>query len=92
MVHTWKAMIYLFDEGETPGSERTSAHVVLTTTSGTLLRSTGTARRRPGDADVPEIGEELAVSRALRRLADDLLAATAADITEIEHHPVTLAA
>jgi len=88
VIHTWKAMIYLFDEGEVPGSERTSAHVVLTTSSGTLLRSTGIARRRPGDADVPEIGAELAVARALHQLADDLLAAAAADITQIQEQPV----
>ena len=37
-----------------------------------------------------EIGEELAVSRALRDVADRLLSATEDDIAEIEHRDVQL--
>lgn len=37
-----------------------------------VFRGAGTARRRPGDPDVPVIGEELASARALRQLADRL--------------------
>jgi hypothetical protein len=40
--------------------------------------------------DVPEIGEEVAVARALRHLADRLLATASDDISQIEHHEVHL--
>jgi hypothetical protein len=40
----------------------------------------GVARRNPRDPDVPEIGDELAVSRVLSELARRLLDAAAGDI------------
>lgn len=88
MATTWKTTIHLFDEDDVPGRRTTTAHAVLTTTAGTSLLGTGHARRRPTDADVPEVGEELAVARALRSLADQLLEATSGDISALEHHPV----
>jgi hypothetical protein len=44
------------------------------------LRSVGQARRAPGDPDLPLVGDELAVGRALRRLASRLLGDAEQDI------------
>ena len=43
-------------------------------------RTAGRARRDPHDRDVPLIGDEIAVGRALRRLADRLLDDAESDI------------
>lgn len=72
---TWHMHIDLFEQDDT-----TRAEVVLRTDAGTELRHIGTARRRPGDRDVPEIGDELATCRALSGLAHELLDAAIADI------------
>ena len=74
---TWNVQIYLFEDGRD-----TRAEAVLRTTAGTELRHTGKARRNPGDRDIPEIGDELAASRALSGLAHDLLDATIADVEQ----------
>ncbi|MGP4057300.1 DUF1876 domain-containing protein [Mycobacterium sp. 4D054] len=51
----------------------------------------GLARRNPNDRDVPVIGDELAVARALSDLAQRLLALTARDIEDVTHeHVVSL--
>ena len=91
MVHTWSVKIFLADAGADDirfADEITTAHAVLTTSSGTSLEGFGHSRRNPADASVPEIGEELAAARALRDLADRLLKATSDDIAQIEHHKV----
>jgi uncharacterized protein DUF1876 len=51
------------------------------------LTGVGLARLSPADQDVPQIGDELAVARALSELAHQLLDATAADIEQITHRP-----
>ena len=51
------------------------------------LTGVGMARRSPEDPDVPRIGDELAVARALSELSHQLLDATAADIERITHRP-----
>lgn len=81
----WHIELYLFEDGKT-----TRAEAVLRTTAGTELRHEGLARRHPRDGDVPEIGEELAVCRALNGLAHDLLESTVADVEENVHGPVQL--
>ncbi|GAA0903705.1 DUF1876 domain-containing protein [Pseudonocardia zijingensis] len=53
----------------------------------TELTGVGVARRSPEDQDVPQIGDELAVARALSELSHRLLDATAADIERITHQP-----
>lgn len=91
MVHTWNVKIHLADtddEGVRFADETTTAHAVLSTSSGTSVEGFGHSRRAPGDVSVPEIGEELAAARALRDLADRLLKATSDDIGKIEHHKV----
>ncbi|GED08448.1 dsRBD fold-containing protein [Cellulosimicrobium cellulans] len=91
MSHTWSITVELFDADDIdPEGAITTAHAVLTTSSGTTLTGHGRARRSPGDTPVREIGEELATARALRDLADRLLRATSNDIAAIEHQPVRL--
>ncbi len=50
----------------------TRAEVALEV-AGRRFEATGRARRAPGDPSVPEVGEELALSRAFAKLAHDLL-------------------
>jgi hypothetical protein len=54
------------------------------------LVGVGLARLNPVDRDVPEIGDELAVARALSELAHKLLEVAAADIEQITHEPAHL--
>ena len=58
---------------------RTRAEARLQAEAATL-KGTGLARLNPNDPDVPEIGDELAVCRALSGLVHDLFEATIADI------------
>jgi hypothetical protein len=69
---------------------RTHAEARLHTRDATHLTGTGTARLRPSDPDVPEIGEEIAAARALLDLAEHLLHAAADDIEGVMHQEVTL--
>ena len=91
MVHTWSVKIHLADADDDEvrfAEETTTAHAVLSTSSGTTLEGYGRARRNPTDRSIPEIGEELAAARALRELADRLLKATSDDIGYLEHRKV----
>ena len=54
------------------------------------LSGLGIARLNPTDRNVAEIGDELAVARALSNLADQLFAAAAFDINTATHEPVVL--
>ena len=82
---TWRITVHISeDEG------RTRAEAVLTTAAGTELRSEGLARRHPADRDVPEIGDELAVCRALNGLAHDLLESTVSDVEQNVGRDVSL--
>ncbi|HEU5426542.1 MAG TPA: DUF1876 domain-containing protein [Actinocrinis sp.] len=88
MQHTskWSAEVYLFEQdGET------RADAVLHTGANTL-HGYGAARCHAGEADVPEIGDELAVGRALTDLGRKLIAATAEDLEGVEGRPVHLQA
>lgn len=66
---TWTVTILLSEEGAT-----TKARAMLTTsdTEG-RVHGEGTARKHPGEPNVPEIGDEIAASRALSALAHNLL-------------------
>lgn len=71
---TWHIEVVVFEQDDI----RTCAEAILRTDAGTQLRHKGTARKRPGDRDVPEIGdEEFATCRALTH---DLLEATILDV------------
>lgn len=83
-IKTWRVEVSLFEsEGDT------TAHAVLVAEV-PGIEAKGSARRHPLDADVPEIGDEVAVARALRRLSDRLLGVASHDIAILEGHPVEL--
>jgi hypothetical protein len=68
----WTVELFLTeDEG------RTRADAVLHSGADRELRGVGHARCHPGEADIPEIGDEVASSRALSELAHKLLDAAA---------------
>ncbi|WP_216215264.1 DUF1876 domain-containing protein [Amycolatopsis aidingensis] len=82
----WRIDVFI-DEHE----DRTRAQARLHNRDETNLVGVGMARRNPRDVNVPEIGDELAVSRALSELAHKLLEAAAGDIEAITHKPANLA-
>jgi hypothetical protein len=84
-VRTWRVEVQIFEAGDD-----TSARAVLLAESPMPIEARGRAHRNPHDRSVPEIGDEVAVARALRRLADQLLSTAAADIADVEGHPVQL--
>ncbi|MFH8680743.1 DUF1876 domain-containing protein [Streptomyces lydicus] len=63
----WAVRLYLFEEDRT-----TKARVVLDTGTASLTGH-GSARCQPEDVEVPEIGDELAASRAMSDLAAQLM-------------------
>ena len=69
--------------------EHTDAKVALTIRD-LEFGGWGRARRNPADPDVPKVGEELAIARALDDLAHRLLDAAARSIEEWEGGPVEL--
>lgn len=82
---TWTVQLLIEEEGD-----RTRADAVLHTPDGTSLRGTGRARRNAADPPVPEVGDELACSRALVDLGHQLLDATVADLEAVIGTPVQL--
>jgi hypothetical protein len=91
MIHTkrWTVEIVIDEHDE---DRRTHAEARLHTSDPTDLRGSGHAWRNPKDAEVPEIGDELAVARALSELAHRLLEAAAGDIEQVTHRPARLTA
>lgn len=79
---TWHIEIFI---GEREGKTHAEARLRPGDGDEVTLTSTGTARLNPADHDVPEIGDELAVARALSHLADKLLHVAADDIEAITH-------
>lgn len=73
---TWWVELFV---GETDGVSTATA--TLHTRDRTGLSAHGTARLSPDDRDIPEIGYELAVARAMSALAHQLLEAAALQIT-----------
>jgi Domain of unknown function (DUF1876) len=71
----WKVKVYLIEE-----DDKTTAEAVLKTDKGIVHCTTGYARRNPVDREVPQIGDELAASRALGALAHHLLEVSVADV------------
>ncbi|MCM2389327.1 DUF1876 domain-containing protein [Streptomyces albipurpureus] len=70
----WKVNLTLSE-----GEGTTKARAVLDTGSGRLT-GRGAARRSPTDADIPEIGDELAAARAMRDLSGQLMRAADRDL------------
>lgn len=67
---------------EHDNERRTHAEARLRTRDATDLRGEGSAQRHPRDREIPEIGDELAVARALADLSHRLLVAAAQDIEQ----------
>lgn len=83
---TWHVELFLSDQGD-----ETYARAVLHGSSPqTQPEGVGTAHRAPRDANVPEIGAEVAAARALHALAHHLLDLAGDDISALEHHDVEL--
>ena len=76
-VKTWTVRIEI---AEHEGRTRAVARLHTGDTEHTV--GVGFARLNPRDRDVPEIGDELAVCRALAGLTHDLLEASIADIKQ----------
>jgi hypothetical protein len=76
-VAQWTAHVHLFETDDV-----TQARITLDT-GANVLTGEGLARRRPGDPLVPEIGDELAVGRALVELGERLVAAAGEDIAAL---------
>ena len=70
----WDIHVYLFEQAD----DANLARVVLNT-GANELRGEGRSRRAPEDPPVPEIGDELAVGRALVDLGNQLLAVASED-------------
>ncbi|MFF2387997.1 DUF1876 domain-containing protein [Agromyces sp. NPDC058064] len=65
----------------------TMAEATVRTPTGWEVTGIGKADRNPLDPNVPAIGDELAVSRALRDLAERLLHVTEKDISGVTGQP-----
>lgn len=76
-VRDWQVRVSIFESGDD-----TSATVVLLSDAPAHLTGRGESHRK--DTSIPEIGDEVAVARALRHLADQLLAAAAQDIAAVD--------
>jgi hypothetical protein len=83
----WSVDIFL-DEHE--DERTTNAEARLHTNDKTFLVGHGAAHRNPDDSEIAEIGDELAVARALSDLAHQVLDAAAFDIEAITHKPAHL--
>jgi hypothetical protein len=86
MMHTgkWHAEVFLFEQ-----DGQTRADAVLDTGENTL-HGYGAARCHPGEGNVPEIGDELAVARALTDLGRKLIGAAADDLEGVGQRPAHL--
>ncbi|QYX75267.1 DUF1876 domain-containing protein [Streptomyces akebiae] len=74
----WTVQIYISEEGD-----ETHARAVLATRDTSRLMGRGVARRNPIDRPIPEIGDELAASRALEDLAIRLHDVASDDIVQL---------
>jgi hypothetical protein len=81
----WIVDVYV---GEDDG--QTYAEAALSDDLGYHVLGTGRARLSPADVNVPEIGDEIAVGRALADLGHHLLATASGDIESVTHEHVVL--
>jgi Rv2632c-like len=83
----WSVDIFIDEHDD----ERTThAEARLHTNDKTHLVGRGVAHRHPQDQEVAEIGDELAVARALSNLSHELIHAAASDIEQITKKHVHL--
>jgi hypothetical protein len=71
----WNVRVTIFEKGDD-----TTATVALLADSPEALTAKGASHRSRGDENVAHIGDEVAVARALRHLADELIATAEHDI------------
>lgn len=84
----WTVRVTIFEKGDD-----TTATVALVTDGPEALTAHATSHRSSRDDDNPLIGDEVAVARALRRLADQVLMAAEQDIESATgEHDVTVRA
>jgi len=83
-LRTWTIQIALTED------ERSTRADALLTVGDNRLHAWGRSRRNPSDPDVPRIGEEVAVARALSHLAHQLLDEAADAIEAFEGGPVAI--
>lgn len=78
-MHTkqWRVDVFLSEEGDV-----TKARAVLVGESSRQVTGGGLTRRNPHDPAVPEIGDEVAVGRALAALSRQLLDVATNDIEQ----------
>lgn len=81
-VTTWTVTVQVYEHGDD-----TTARAVLHAGADTDLVGRGSAHRNPADAAVPEIGDEVAVARALRQLADTLMSTAYDDMAAVTASP-----
>ncbi|MFH0518970.1 DUF1876 domain-containing protein [Streptomyces sp. M41] len=74
----WTVRIHITEDGDD-----TRAEAVLTTPDTSTVTGRGVAHRNPVDRPIPEIGDELAASRALEDLAIRLHDVASDDIVEL---------
>lgn len=79
--HQWTVRISLFE------GDDTTARAVLVADPLEGIRATGISHRRAQDPPQPRIGDEVAVARALRHLADQLLEQATSDIATSTGEP-----
>jgi hypothetical protein len=85
-VKTWVVDVELVEEGD-----ETTARAVLRVDDGHPLESRhGRAVKAPHDDNLPLIGDQVAVARALRHLAETLLAEASSTMSDLEHRDVIL--
>ena len=82
---TWRVDIFIGER-----DQKTHAEARLIPAHEVTLTGTGMARLNPVDRNIPEIGDELAVARALSDLAHRLLHAAVEDIEDVTHASVNL--
>ena len=85
-VHHWTVTIDVVEH-----DQYTTAHAVLHEDDApTVVTGRGESVRRSGDRNIPELGDELAVSRAMSQLADRLALAVRNTLIDVEHREVDL--
>jgi hypothetical protein len=81
----WTVQIRISEQGDD-----TTATAVLGVDGPQPLDAVGRTHRNPGDTPSATIGDEVAVARALRMLADRLLETAGSEISAATGHPTTI--
>ena len=71
---------------------KTTADIGMTTSDGEIMHGRGTARRHPDDPEVPQVGDEIAVVRALFDMGHELLDHASREIGERQRRHIDLPA